>query len=270
MAELSIMWLGQAGYLLEFDNIRVLIDPYLSTYIEDQTKGTPIEHVRLHLSPVALDKLGNINLILITHAHPDHFDPVTVPKLVKTNPNCKIVLPRAIFNHVLKLGLRKESLVFLSGEPSRKISYKDLEIASIPAKHEKFDKDTQLGYPYLSYIIFWKNLSFYHSGDTLSYPGLARQLAAYHIDVGFLCINGRDEQRKKFGFTGNMNYQEAGNLAKRAGMKKIIPMHYGLFSINSENVEYFANYCSAYCPDQEVIVLTPGGKTTFSFREEIE
>lgn len=54
----------------------------------------------------------------------------------------------------------------------------------------------------------------------------------YKPDITFICINGK---------LGNMNVEEAVQVAENIGAKINIPSHYDMFASNSENPELFAN-----------------------------
>ena len=47
-----------------------------------------------------------------------------------------------------------------------------------------------------------------------------------------LLVNGRDEYRRKNDIIGNMNAEEAAELAKRASVGLFIPMHFDLYDVN--------------------------------------
>ena len=71
----------------------------------------------------------------------------------------------------------------------------------------------------------------YFSGDTLYHEKLF-DIAMYHPDVAFLCINGK---------LGNMNVEEALTVAEKIGAPINIPNHYDMFASNAEDPHLFAD-----------------------------
>ena len=65
-------WLGQAGLLLEFDALRVMIDPYLSDSI---AQIDPQKHRRTAVDPAVWDVRPD--MMIFTHDHRDHYDEET-------------------------------------------------------------------------------------------------------------------------------------------------------------------------------------------------
>jgi L-ascorbate metabolism protein UlaG (beta-lactamase superfamily) len=78
-------------------------------------------------------------------------------------------------------------------------------------------------------------------------------LRPFSVDLALLPINGNDPSR---GVAGNLNAQEAAELAKAIGAKCVIPCHYDLFTFNTANVNDFVK--SAQSIDQPFTVLKHG------------
>jgi L-ascorbate 6-phosphate lactonase len=260
---LNICWLGQSGYLIDFtDGIKVLIDPYLSDYIENASRGTPYEHVRLIDPPYKIEEIKDIDLILCTHDHPDHLDPIAIPEIMKRLEDVKLILPFAAEETAIKLNLPLNRIIFLDGDKNNYYSDQGLSITALPGKHESFDYGKK-GYPYLGYILKANNYSLYHAGDTLLYDELFNILAFHSPDILILPINGRDERRSQLGFAGNMNYKEAGQLAARLKPKMLIPAHYGMFAINTEDINKFKVYMEECYPEVRFKILEIGKPLSF-------
>ncbi len=50
---IRLFWLGQAGFVLEAHEKRIVIDPYLSDSLAEKYKGTPRPHIRMMPPPVS-------------------------------------------------------------------------------------------------------------------------------------------------------------------------------------------------------------------------
>jgi len=77
--------------------------------------------------------------------------------------------------------------------------------------------------------------TIYHSGDSLLYDGLVEKLnACGPIDVAFVPINGNRPERR---VAGNMDGNEAAQLAHAIGARFAVPHHYGMFAFNTADPE---------------------------------
>ena len=95
-------------------------------------------------------------------------------------------------------------------------------VTAIPAAHYELDHDER-GYRYLGFIIEWNGVTFYHSGDTLVYPGyLERMKALPRADVAMVAANGRDAYREQYNVMGNFQPAEAVWLAQELGWDMLI------------------------------------------------
>lgn len=54
---LRLRWLGQAGFLIETREVRILIDPYLSDSLAEKYRGKPYPHRRMVPAPAAPEAL---------------------------------------------------------------------------------------------------------------------------------------------------------------------------------------------------------------------
>src|ERR1700712_4628335 len=64
IGELTLHWLGQAGFVIEFNRFRMLIDPYLSDSLAEKYKGTKFPHTRMMAAPILPDELDRLDLVL--------------------------------------------------------------------------------------------------------------------------------------------------------------------------------------------------------------
>lgn len=72
------VWIGHSTVYLEIDGTRVLIDPVWADVV------SPIKMVgprRTHPVPIALNDLPDIDVVVISHDHPDHLDMLVIRRL---------------------------------------------------------------------------------------------------------------------------------------------------------------------------------------------
>ena len=69
-----LWWLGQSGFLLQWNGKRVLIDPYLSDSLTKKYSTTDKPHTRMSELVVKPALLKNILVVTSSHNHTDHLD----------------------------------------------------------------------------------------------------------------------------------------------------------------------------------------------------
>jgi L-ascorbate metabolism protein UlaG (beta-lactamase superfamily) len=110
------------------------------------------------------------------------------------------------------------------------------EIIGVPAANEDLAQDEAGRHKFLGYIVRFGPWTQYHSGDTLWYGGMVDHLRPYAIDLAILPINGRAPERR---VAGNLNGQEAAELACRIGARLVVPCHYEMFEFNTAAPDTF-------------------------------
>ncbi len=85
---LTVTYLGNEGFLLESGGKRVLIDALQGDGIRDYVTLDPI---RREILERAQAPFGHMDLILATHYHRDHFNPVSVVRCLASNPSARFV-----------------------------------------------------------------------------------------------------------------------------------------------------------------------------------
>jgi len=93
--KLHLWWLGQSGYLIQWQNHHLLIDPYLSDSLTKKYAGTDKPHVRMTERVIAPERLNFVNVVTSSHNHTDHLDGETLSPLMKANPKLTVLVSRA-------------------------------------------------------------------------------------------------------------------------------------------------------------------------------
>jgi len=256
---LRIWWIGQEGFVFKSAMHIIYIDPYLSTYAERITKGKPNEHVRISPAPMQPQDVDHADIVLCTHDHADHIDPDGIPLIAAASPDAVFIVPQCARDTMLGFGIDQKRIHTMKGDDELLLD--GIQVFAIPAKHEEFDRDSQNGYPYLSYIIEIDGLTLFHAGDTIPYAGQVERIRRHRIDLAFLPINGRDEFRRKLDFEGNFTCKEAVRLAVDIDAGLTIPMHYDMFAINTVDINEF----SRIADEQKLryVIMNHGGFIDF-------
>jgi L-ascorbate metabolism protein UlaG (beta-lactamase superfamily) len=233
--EVHLWWLGQSGFLIQWQNHHLLLDPYLSDSLTHKYAATDKPHVRMTEPVIAPERLNFIDVVTSSHNHTDHLDKETIEPLLRVNPKIQLVIPEANRGFVAdRLGLAAEVPRGLVANETKKFSVFD--ITGVPAAHPGLEKDEWGQHKFMGYIVQCGDFKIYHSGDTLAYEGMAPQIALFDVDVALLPINGDYPERR---VAGNLNGREAAMLAKEIGASVVIPCHYEMFEFNTASTDEF-------------------------------
>ena len=97
IGNVSLKWLGQMGFLIEADNIKLYIDYFASP---DNLRQTPV--------PIFAGELKDVDVFLGTHDHLDHIDHEAWKIWAKTNPDAKYFLNIRLSSGDIKEGKKRK------------------------------------------------------------------------------------------------------------------------------------------------------------------
>lgn len=233
--EFRLWWLGQSGFLLQWNGRHVLCDPYLSDSLTRKYANTPTPHVRMTALAVKPERLNFIDIVTSSHIHSDHLDPETILTLFKHNPRLKLVIPEAE-RPAAEKKLSMTWAATLGLDAGCSIEIDDFRISAVASAHETIELDSTGRCRFLGYVLEFGGWTIYHSGDTVMHAELVQSLSTFRIDVAILPINGRGPERK---VAGNLNPHEAASLGRKIGARTVIPCHYDMFIFNTGAVDDF-------------------------------
>ena len=255
---LHLWWLGQSGFLVLWQNHHLLLDPYLSDSLTQKYAATDKPHLRMTERVIAPERLDFIDVVTSSHNHTDHLDKQTLEPLMRVNPKMELIIPEANREFVVdRLGVVAEYPRGLDAGQS--ITVRGFRIHALPAAHNVIEKDEWGRHKFLGYVVQAGPWTIYHSGDTKLYDEIETRLQPWRIDVGLLPINGDFSER---GVAGNLSGSEAVRLARKTGMRLVIPCHYEMFEFNTVSTEEFVG--AAHALRQAYCILRAGEGWTSS------
>lgn len=258
-----LWWLGQSGFLVQWEDKRLLLDPYLSDSLTEKYAATDKPHVRMTERVVRPEQLNSIDVITSSHNHTDHLDAETLSPLLRVNPTARLVIPEANRLFVAqRLGIDPGLPVGVDDGATASIA--GFHITGVASAHETVERDEANRCKYLGYLVRFGSWTIYHSGDCVLYNGIVERLRELTetggVDVALLPINGRRAERR---VAGNFNGGEAARLAKGIGARLAIPMHYEMFAFNTATPDLFVTEANRI--NQPYRVLRCGERWTSDF-----
>ncbi len=234
--QLHLWWLGQSGFLTQWQDHHLLMDPYLSDSLTKKYVSTNKPHVRMTESVIAPERLAFIDVVTSSHNHTDHLDGETLIPLWKANPSLQVIVSRANRTFAAeRLQVASKKLIPIRVD-EKAITVPPFSFQAIPSAHETLEQDENGDYPHIGLIVQAGKWTIYHSGDCVPYEGLAKRLKQWQVDIALLPINGSDPGR---GVAGNFTGEEAARLGKEINAGIVIPCHYDMFEFNTVSPEGF-------------------------------
>jgi L-ascorbate metabolism protein UlaG (beta-lactamase superfamily) len=246
---LDLRFLGHATVLLELAGQRVLTDPFLRAGLGPLQRHGPL--------PGGSD-LEGIDVIVISHGHPDHFDPASLA-LIHGRP--LIVVPRGL-GPATRLVTGGHVLEVVEGE---QLAVGPLSITAVPARHwisPGAPRAQPLGYLIEAGCRVW------FAGDTGWFDGI-RSLAG-RVDIALVPVGTWGPHLGP----GHLGPRAAAEVLREIGPSAAVPIHWGTLYPRrlhrvwpgplAEPGERFASHAVRLAPAVDVRVLRPGEATSIA------
>lgn len=249
-----ITYVGHATVLLEIDGVRVLTDPILSGRVA---------HLRRHGGAIDPESLGQLDAVLVSHAHLDHLHAASLRKLAAKRPQPALVIPKGLHRHVAKLGF--ERIHELTAGERTEIG--GLPIVATRAEHDSRRHPLGATAEAVGYLLGPPAQEIYFAGDTDVFPQM--ETLTEELDTALIPVWG-------WGPTlgpGHLDPRAAAEALQLLRPRLAIPIHWGTlfpFALDrmrskvgllSDPPHEFAREAARLAPEVEVRVLQPGEAT---------
>jgi L-ascorbate metabolism protein UlaG (beta-lactamase superfamily) len=200
---------------------------------------------------LAPDAVSDIDAVLISHVHYDHFDR---PSLRRFGKDAVFVVP--LGSRGLLRGFLNVNEVGVGDE----VSVGPVRVRATPAVHVS-GRLTVRSAPSLGYVISGSR-QVYFAGDTDVFDEM-RSLSG-SLDVALLPVAGWGP---KVG-PGHLDPLRAAQAARLLEPRIAVPIHWGTYTLpfkaaSPDPPEAFRRHVAELAPDVEVRVLEPGASSTF-------
>ncbi|MFC1759035.1 MBL fold metallo-hydrolase [Planctomycetota bacterium] len=237
----DVWWLGQSGFLVQYQGRHLLFDPYLSDSLTEKYVATDKPHVRMTELVIDPARLDFVDVVTSSHNHTDHLDAETLGPLMAANADAAVIVPTANREFAAnRLQVPLERLTPIDPTEDA-LQLGPFRIHAVPAAHETVELDEGGKCTFIGLVVeCGDEYTIYHSGDTMLFDGMVETLKRHQIDLALLPINGRRPERR---VAGNLWGDEAANLANQIGASMVIPCHYDMFEFNTETPDRFESEC---------------------------
>ena len=217
--QVAITWIGHASFLIQFTDLNVLVDPNFANWL--------FLLKRIKRSGLKIQDLPPIDLVLLTHAHFDHFHKPTLRRL----PHPKIgVMPWGVGDLAHNLGFAR----IIELEWWESFGQKDWLVTLTPSKHwgARTLHDHHRGYG--GFVLEHQGRKIYHAGDSAYFDGFKEIGNRLAPDVALLPIGAYHPESFRH---VHMGPDEAIRAFKDLKARQLVPMHYGSFRLSFEEMD---------------------------------
>ena len=218
-----LIWFGHSAFLLQIEQKNILIDPMFGE--------VPAPHPVLGTKrfsnelPIEIEKLPNIDAIIISHDHYDHLDYNSIQKL--KDKVAMFYTPLGVGAHLQEWGIEKNRIIELDWWQEAR--YKGLTFKCTPAQHfSGRGFGDRLNTLWSSWVIQSENNNIFFSGDSGYGPHFKDIGDAYGpFDFAMMECGQYDELWPDV----HMFPEETAQAGIDVRAKRIMPIHWGAFKL---------------------------------------
>lgn len=217
--EVAITWIGHASFLVQFTDLNVLIDPIFADWL--------FLLKRVKRAGLKLSDLPAADLVLVTHAHFDHFHRPTLRRLAAPRI---AVLPWGVGD--LAEGLGFDRVIELEWWDT--FARSGWQVTLTPSKHwgARMLRDRHRGYG--GFVLEHQGRRIYHAGDSAYFEGFKEIGERCAPEIALLPIGAYHPEGMR---NVHMGPEDAVKVFGDLGARWLVPMHYGSFRLSFEDMD---------------------------------
>ncbi len=255
----SITWFGHATCLVKIAGITILTDPVAGTLGRLFKRNLPL--------PLPLEQLPHIDVILISHNHPDHVDIPTLTALRHFNP--LVLVPQGDAKLLHQLGFHRvqecnwHELIELETNLDRK----KVELIFLPAIHWSgrgiLDVNRSL---WGSWLIRAEELSVYFAGDS-AYGKHFSDLSHRYGPPDVVLMPIAPEEPRGLMAPSHVGVEEALQAFDDLAATHFFPIHWGTFAFGLDRfqdpIEKLEKLWPSKARADKKLHIVPAGRVVF-------
>lgn len=240
--------------MINFFGTRLLIDPALNSHVGFTPIGDYTIGPRRYIaSALNSDEVGPVDLLLVSHAHTDHFDYPTLRKL--QSPNTLAVTAK----NTLPLwdGMKFQTIEEMHWQDTKYLA--GVNVKANEGKHWGARIPWRKGMEANSFLLSKNGVNLFFGADTGYTELIKQQLSGIPIDLAIIGIGAYSLKSFEDKHT---TPEQAWTIAEEISAKWIIPMHWGSFKPSKEPMEEpIIRFRQAASGQMEKVVIQETGVT---------
>lgn len=223
---ITASWLGHASVLLNFYGLTILTDPVLMQRIGADIGLGTLGPKRLVAPALKVGQLPKIDLVLLSHAHFDHFD---MPTLEALPAGSKCVTARRTGDLLAGTSLKCPAELGWGEKTTVTTSVGDIEVEAFEVRHwgARWKRDKYRGYN--GYILSREGKKIIFGGDTAMTDKFRPLRGKGPFELAIMPIGSY----KPFECS-HCTPEQAVQMANDAGAKYLLPIHHKTFTLGRE------------------------------------
>ena len=220
---LHAAWLGHSTVLLKVDGFTILTDPVFSARVGLNFGPVTVGIKRLVEVAAPINSLPPVDLILLSHAHMDHFDLPSLRRL--ENPRTSVVTAERTAD--LLRSKRYQVVHELRWNNSVQVGPASIKAFQVAHWGARMRSDVYRGYN--GYVMHVGRRRIVFGGDT-AYTDAFKQLRTSRpVDLAIMPIGAYDPWIRV-----HCNPEQAWMMANHAGAEYVLPVHHQTFQLSRE------------------------------------
>ncbi|HVZ94011.1 MAG TPA: MBL fold metallo-hydrolase [Phycisphaerales bacterium] len=234
---LGACWLGHATCLLRVGGLTILTDPHFESRAGVRVGPYTVGRRRINELPTSIDALPPVDVILLSHAHFDHWDRPTLTRLAKrfgvSSERPATVIVPARTRRLVPRGF--QSVIELPWGEAIDGSGAGLKVSAIRPRHwgARWFIDRRRGYN--SYLIEAGGRRVLFGGDTAhtdAFDHIGPGNGGGGVDLAVLGIGTYRHWEH-----AHATPEQAADMAARMGARLLMPIHHSTFKLDDEPVD---------------------------------
>jgi L-ascorbate metabolism protein UlaG (beta-lactamase superfamily) len=220
---LHAAWLGHSTVLVKMDGFTILTDPILGARCGIRMGPVTVGLRRLVMPAVSRAQLPHIDLILLSHAHFDHFDLATLRALERAGT---AVVTAKSTSDLLRVGRYQSVQEVGWGE---RVRVGPLSILGIRVKHWGARMRSDIHRGFNGYLIENGRHRVVFGGDTAVTDAFRAVRTSKPVDLAIMPIGAYDPW-----IHVHCNPEEAWRMGQDCGAEHLLPVHHQTFRLSRE------------------------------------
>ncbi|WP_212002620.1 MBL fold metallo-hydrolase [Chitinophaga sp. HK235] len=260
----TFQWIGGPTYVLQLGNFKILTDPMFSPKGDSAfmikkhpSTGMANAYIQRYIAPATFDT-ANIDILLVSHPHADHFDQQARNAL---NKQLNVVVPGANTSTLQGWGFTHLRGLNWGDTTEFKKGNETLRIIAVEAMHAKDDPlKTELGKGngyIIEYTVNHKVYRIYWTGDTVWFDDMQQytrygKINLFIPDMGAVGSDGHIGRR-------GLNSQDCLKIIETLHPDLIAPVHHSTFSMYIEPIARLQQTLDTTSYKKKLRIVPAGG-----------
>lgn len=248
-----VTFVGHSTVLIELAGVRLLTDPVLRRRVL---------HIVRQVPDPATEVYRDVDAVLLSHLHADHFDPRSVRR---AGAEVAVVAPEGARATLARRGFRRVTEL----RAGQALELGEVAIEAVRAVHDGRRIPLGRSIDAVGYVIEAAGKKLYFAGDTAPFDGLGQ--IADGLDVAMLPISGWGP---RLDTDHHLGPETAAEAAAALRPRIVVPIHWGTLlriglrrrheELFERPLREFAENLARLAPGVELRALAPGESMTLS------